>query len=81
MSEGIDNSEGRKEAAKLLGGRISCTVGILFGAGGILFALLGASANVSPGAVDHRARCDRRLLHGCRRHRPHPWREAPRPRV
>ena len=51
MSEGIDNSEGRKEAAKLLGGRISCTVGILFGAGGILFALLGASANVSSGVV------------------------------
>lgn len=48
MSEGIDKGQG---VAKLLGGRISCVVGILFGAGGILFALLGASANVSAGAV------------------------------
>jgi hypothetical protein len=38
-------------ATKLLGGRICCIVGILFGAGGILFALLDASANVSSGAV------------------------------
>jgi pilus assembly protein TadC len=44
MSEGIDKGEGRKGAAALLGGRISCIVGILF-------ALLGASANVSAGAV------------------------------
>ena len=51
MSEGIDKGEGRKGTAKLLGGRFSCIVGILFGAGGILFALLGASANVSAGAV------------------------------
>jgi hypothetical protein len=51
MSEGIDKGEGRKGTAKLLGGRISCIVGILFGAGGILFAILGASANVSAGAV------------------------------
>ena len=48
MSEGVDKGQG---VAKLLGGRISCVVGILFGAGGILFALLGASANVSAGAV------------------------------
>ena len=48
MSEGIDKGQG---VAKLAGGRISCVVGILFGAGGILFALLGASANVSAGAV------------------------------
>jgi hypothetical protein len=51
MSEGIDRGEGRKGAAMLLGGRISCIVRILFGAGGILFAPLGASANVSAGAV------------------------------
>ena len=51
MSEGIDKDEGRKGLAKLLAGRISCIVGILFGAGGILFALLGASANVYAGAV------------------------------
>jgi hypothetical protein len=51
MSDGIDKSEGRKGAAMLLGGRIPCIVGILFRAGGILFALLGASANVSSGVV------------------------------
>ena len=51
MSEGIDKGEGRKGAAKLLGGRIFCIVGILCGAGSILFALLGASANVSGGTV------------------------------
>jgi hypothetical protein len=86
MSEGIDKGEGRKGAAKLLGGRICCIVGILFGAGGMLFALLGASANVSSGTVgaawdsDHRARRDRHLLHGCRRW-PHPRRGTSRPRV
>ena len=41
MSEGIDKGEDRKGSAKLLGGRISCIVGILFG----------ASASVSSGAV------------------------------
>ena len=51
MSDGIDKGEGPKGAAMLLGGRISCIVGILFRAGGILFALLGASANVSSGVV------------------------------
>ena len=51
MSESLDKGEGREGTARLLGGRISCIVGILFGAGGILFALLGASANVSAGAV------------------------------
>jgi hypothetical protein len=51
MSEGVDKGEGREGMAKLLLGRISCVVGLLFGAGGILFALLGASANVSAGAV------------------------------
>jgi hypothetical protein len=30
---------------------VSCIVGLLLGAGGILFALFGASANVSAGAV------------------------------
>jgi hypothetical protein len=41
MSDGIDKSEGRRGAAMLLGGRISCIVGILFR----------TSANVSSGVV------------------------------
>jgi hypothetical protein len=51
VSEGIDKGEGREGVAKLLVGRISCLVRLLLGAGGILFALLGASANVSAGAM------------------------------
>ena len=41
MSDGIDKSEDRRGAAMLLGGRISCIVGILFR----------ASANVPSGVV------------------------------
>ena len=48
MSEGVSKGE---RTAKLLGGRNCCVVGLLYGTGGILFALLGASANVSAGAV------------------------------
>jgi hypothetical protein len=51
MSEDVGKNEERTNVAKLLGGRICCLVGLLLGAGGILFALLGASANVSAGAV------------------------------
>jgi hypothetical protein len=51
MSEEVGTKEERANLAKLLGGRICCLVGLLFGVGGILFALLGASANVSAGAV------------------------------
>lgn len=51
MSEGIEREEARKGAAKALLATVSCIVGLLSGAGGILFALLGASANVSAGAV------------------------------
>jgi hypothetical protein len=47
----IPKGKGRESIAKLLAGRISCVVGLHFGAGGILFALLGASANVSAEAV------------------------------
>ena len=50
-SDDVGRGEGREGTAKLLLGRISCIVGLLFGGGGILFALLGASANVSAGAV------------------------------
>jgi hypothetical protein len=51
MSDDVSRGKGREGAAKLFLGRISCLVGLLFGGGGILFALLGASANVSAGAV------------------------------
>ena len=51
MSENIDKDQQRKDAAKTLLGNVSCVVGLLSGAGGILFALLGASDNVSAGAV------------------------------
>ncbi|MGH3145762.1 MAG: hypothetical protein ACRDTR_08165 [Rubrobacter sp.] len=40
-----------EQQAKLLGARIVCVVGLLFGVGGIVTALLGAPANVSAGAV------------------------------
>ncbi len=51
MSEEVGKGDRRADAAKLLGARISCMVGLIFGAGGILFALLGAGASVSAGAV------------------------------
>ena len=51
MSENIDKDQQHKDAAKTLLGNVSCVVGLLSGAGGILFALLGASDNVSAGAV------------------------------
>ena len=41
----------REDQAKLLGGRICCLIGILFGVGGIVAALFGGTANVSIGAV------------------------------
>jgi hypothetical protein len=51
MSEDAGKNEKRAAEAKLLGGRICCLLGLLFGFGGILFALLGASDNVSAGAM------------------------------
>ena len=41
----------RKDALKLLAGKISCMVGILLGVGGIILALLGASDDVSAGVL------------------------------
>ena len=35
----------------LIGGRISCVVGVLCGIAGVLAALLGAGANISAGAL------------------------------
>jgi hypothetical protein len=51
QEEGTARADGREGALKLLLGRICCFVGLLFGAGGIVFAILGASVNVSAGAV------------------------------
>ena len=43
--------DGREGVLKLLLGRICCFVGLLLSAGGIVFAILGASVNLSAGAV------------------------------
>jgi hypothetical protein len=51
MSEGVGKGEGREDALKLLLGRICCIAGLLSGAGGIVFAILGTSVNLSAGAV------------------------------
>ena len=41
----------RKDALKLLAGKLSCRVGILLGVGGIILVLLGASDDVSAGVL------------------------------
>jgi hypothetical protein len=41
----------RRWRARLLGGRISCAVGLLLGVGQIFAALLGAGANVTAGVL------------------------------
>jgi hypothetical protein len=51
LTEGTDRSTNRERALKLLLGRICCVVGLLFGVGGIVFAILSASVNLSAGAV------------------------------
>ena len=51
MAEDTDQSRKREDALKLMLARICCLVGLLFGAGGIVFAILSASVNVSAGAV------------------------------
>jgi VIT1/CCC1 family predicted Fe2+/Mn2+ transporter len=51
MSDGEGKQEERRNAARLLLSRVCCIVGLLSAAGGIAFALLGASDNVSAGAV------------------------------
>jgi hypothetical protein len=50
-SEPQENPGEGKKQAKLLGGRISCVIGILLGMGGIVAALLGASDDVSSGVL------------------------------
>jgi len=48
-ARGQDEAPGRH--AKLLGGRISCVVGLLLGIGAIFAALFGGGANISAGAL------------------------------
>jgi hypothetical protein len=51
LTEDTDRGTKREDALKLLLGRICCIVGLLFGAGGIVFSILSASVNLSAGAV------------------------------
>jgi hypothetical protein len=51
QEEGTARRDGREGALKLLFGRICCLVGLLLGAGGFVAAILGASVNLSAGAV------------------------------
>jgi hypothetical protein len=51
QQEGTAQRDGRESALKLLLGRICCVVGLLLGAGGFVLAILGASVNLSAGAV------------------------------
>jgi hypothetical protein len=51
LTEGADQGTKREDALKLLLGRTCCVVGLLFGAGGIVFSISSASVNLSAGAV------------------------------
>jgi hypothetical protein len=51
LTEDIEQSRKREGVLKLLLGRICCVVGLLFGAGGIVFSILSASVNLSAGAM------------------------------
>jgi hypothetical protein len=51
LAEDTDQGRKREGAPKLPLGRICCLVGLLFGAGGIVFSILSASVNLSAGAV------------------------------
>jgi hypothetical protein len=51
LTEGTDQGTKREDALKLLLGRLCCLLGLLFGAGGIVFSVLSASVNLSAGAV------------------------------
>ena len=46
-----EKEKARREAARELLGTVSCVVGILCGVGGVIFAILGASDNVSAGVI------------------------------
>jgi hypothetical protein len=51
LTEGTKMSRKREGALKVLLGRICCLIGLLFGAGGIIFSILSVSMNLSAGAV------------------------------
>ncbi len=51
MTENVGKDERRKGLARLLLARICCLVGLLLGVGGIIFAAIGSTVSVSPGAV------------------------------
>jgi hypothetical protein len=51
QDERITQRDRREDALKLLLGRVCCVVGLLVSAGGIVFAILGASVNLSAGAL------------------------------
>jgi len=51
QQEGTARKDGREGALKLFLGRICCLIGLLSGAGGFVVATLGASVNLSAGAV------------------------------
>jgi hypothetical protein len=51
QEEGTAQRDEREGVLKLLLGRICCVVGLLLGAGGFVVAILGASVNLSAGAV------------------------------
>jgi hypothetical protein len=51
MQERTTQGDAREDALKLLFGRICCVVGLLLSTGGFVVAILGASVNLSAGAV------------------------------
>jgi hypothetical protein len=51
QQEGTVQGDRQEGALKLLLGRICCVMGLLLGAGGFVVAILGASVNLSAGAV------------------------------
>jgi len=51
QQEGTVQRDRQEGLLKLLFGRICCVVGLLLGAGGFVVATLGASVNLSAGAV------------------------------
>ena len=51
QQEATGRVDRRKDLLKLLSGRICCVIGLLLGAGGFVVATLGASVNLSAGAV------------------------------